>query len=704
MSEWPGTIGEVTHGALLAVDAEGRVLAWNDRAEAMFAIPRMEAIGRSFASLVLPERYHAEFSAGLRRCAEGGEWELLERRVELDALRPDGSEFPIEMTISRVADASGYAYHAVIGERGEPDAAARQHERLLQELREALSGSEQRLAVTLDALAEAVTIRGEGDRLMYANRAALDRMGVDSVAALREADPRELLEPYRITSEDGREIRVEDLPSARLLRGEDPEPLLMRTVHRASGEEHWVLLKATPVPGPQGKIESAVTIIEDVTAEHRAAVRTQFLARAGEVLASSLEYGQTLRNVAGLAVPRIADWCAVDLLDEHGGREPVAIAHSDPTRIEMAERLREFEGELDPTQGLGRVMRTGASELYSEIPDELLAAAARSPEHLELLRAVGMRSVLIVPLRVAGRTIGALTLVQSESGRSFDEDDMAFAEQIAARAALAVEHARLYSERSEMAHTLQRSLLPDALPSVPGWEVAALYRPAGENSEVGGDFYDIWEVGDDWLVLIGDVTGKGVGAATLTSLARHTANTASEFDARPARVLARIDAALQRRPPLALCTALCLRLRGDVVTVTSAGHPLPLRLSPGGRVTEVGRHGLLLGAQTGVWRGEDAVQMRPGESLVVLTDGVTDAVGAGRERYGVERLRGCLQEIRDEPPLVVLQRIIDSLESFQVGPQADDTAILVARYTGVVQERDGERQSPAPAVVGAGGS
>jgi len=587
-----------------------------------------------------------------------------------------------------------------MSEPGERGALAREREQVLRELREALSGSEQRLAVTLDALGEAITIRGEGDRLMYANKAALERMGVGSVAELRKADPRALLDPYLITTEDGREIHIEDLPSARLLRGEDAEPLLMRTVHRASGEERWVLLKATPVPGPHGEVDSAVTIIEDLTVEHRAAVRSRFLARAGQLLASSLDYEQTLRNVASLAVPQIADWCSIDLLDEHGGREPVAIAHSDPARLAIAERLREFEGELDPTRGLGRVMATGESQLYGEISDELLVSAASGPEHLELLRAVGIRAVLIVPLRVPGRTVGALTLVQSESSRSFEEEDVAFAEQIATRAALAVENARLYRERSEMAHTLQRSLLPDELPAVPGWEVAALYRPAGENSEVGGDFYDIWPIADDWMVLIGDVTGKGVGAASLTSLARHTAATASEFDPRPARVLARVDAALQRRPPLALCTALCMRLKGDVVTVASAGHPLPLRLSPQGQVSEIGRYGLLLGAEADAQRVEDAVQMRPGESLVVLTDGVTDALGAGRERYGEERLRERLEEICDEPPLVVLQRIIDSLENFQVGPQADDTAILVARYSGAGQEGVAQ-QEPQTAAVGA---
>ena len=109
---------------------------------------------------------------------------------------------------------------------------------------------------------------------------------------------------------------MEDLPSVRLLRGEQPEPLLLRSVNRATGEEQWALLKATAVRDPSGSIEAAVTIIEDVTAAKRAALRMEFLAQASQVLASSLDYQQTLRNVAGLAVPQIADWCAVDLFDE----------------------------------------------------------------------------------------------------------------------------------------------------------------------------------------------------------------------------------------------------------------------------------------------------------------------------------------------------------------------------------------------------
>lgn len=571
----------------------------------------------------------------------------------------------------------------------------RQPERLVEELERALAGSEQRLAVVLDSLAEAVTIRGSDNHLVHANRAALDRLGFSTADELRQADPRGLMGPYETTDEHGQEIGMDDLPSVKLLRGERPEPLLLRAVHRDSGDEQWSLLKATAVRDAAGEIEAAVTIIEDVTQSKRAALRMEFLAQVGEVLASSLDYQQTLRNVAGLAVPQIADWCAVDLFGEDGAREPVAIAHADPSKLRTAARLRTYEPEqLDPERGLGLVRRTGKSQLYTDIHDELLVRAAIDEEHLRLLREVGMRAVLIVPLRVRERTIGALTMVSAESGRSFDRGDLEFAEQIAARAALAVESARLYSERSAIARTLQDSLLPEAIPQIPGWEVAALYRPAGQETEVGGDFYDFWELEGEWLMVIGDVTGKGVGAAAVTSLVRHTARAASEFDPRPAQVLARIDAALRRRPTVSLCTALCLRLSPSGATIAVGGHPPPLRL--GEEVSELGEHGTLLGALARTHWPETSVALRPGETLVAFTDGVTDTVGEGGARWGVERLRETLAEARDLSPPELRARLVRELDEFQVGAQADDTAVVIMRFTG--EPRAGGPRGELPGV------
>jgi serine phosphatase RsbU (regulator of sigma subunit) len=538
-----------------------------------------------------------------------------------------------------------------------------------------------------------VTIRGRDDHLIYANQAALDRLGFASVEELRNADPRALMGPYQTTGEDGAEIRMEDLPSVRVLRGEDPEPLTIRFVNKDTGEEQWVMLKATAVRDANGEIEAAVTIIEDVTASKRVNLQMEFLARASRVLASSLDYQQTLRNVAGLAVPQIADWCAVDLFDENGGRESVAVAHIDPAKLEMAERLRAFEPEeLDPEQGLGLIKRTGESILYTEIPDELIVEAAVDEEHLRLLRAVGMRAALVVPMTVRGRTIGALTMVSADSGRSFDRSDVELAEQIAEVAGLSVENARLYSERTAVARTLQSSLLPEALPRIPCWEVAALYRPAGRDSEVGGDFYDLWAADGDWMMIIGDVTGKGVAAATVTSLVRHTAWAAADFDSRPTQVLVRIDSGLKRRPSLSVCSALCLRVRGERATLASGGHPLPLIAGPDG-VREVGRPGTLLGAFSNVEWPEESFEMRPGETLVAITDGVTDAVGPNDERFGMARLKEILERTQMETPMVIRAQLVAALEDFQVGPQSDDTAVVIMRFTGAAAEPDRDEQT-----------
>jgi PAS domain S-box-containing protein len=673
---------DVAQNAFVSMDEEGLITHWNPRAEEMFGRGRAEALGAVLADTIIPERYRDAHWQGLRRFRETGEGPVLNRRMELSALRADGSEFPVEMTISALSDGAGWSFHAFIADVSERHEAERERQRLLEELERTLHGSEQRLSAILNSLGEAVTIRGLDDRLIDANQAALDRLGLASVKELREADPRALMGHYDTTDERGQAIAMDDLPSVRVLRGEHPEPLLMRSVSRGTGEESWVLLKATAVHNAEGEIEAAVTIIEDVTVAQRAAMRVQFLAQASHVLSSSLDYQETLSNVAWLAVPQLADWCAVDLFDEAGSREPVAVAHTDPAKIAMSERLREYEPEeLDPEQGLGLVRRTGQPLVYSDIPDDLLVEAAVDDEHLRLLREVGMRSALVVPMKGRTQTIGALTLVTADSGRSFGDGDVEFAAQIAQRAALAVENARLYTELSQVADTLQRSLLPEALPEVPGWEIAVLYRPAGHGNEVGGDFYDLWEVEGEWLMMIGDVTGKGVGAAAVTSLVRHTAWTASDFEHKPTQILARVDTALKRRPALSLCTALCLRFSAGAGTIAAAGHPLPLHLTADG-VREVGRHGPLLGAFDEANWTDVPFQMQPGQTLVAFTDGVTDTVGEGDERFGTRRLTEVLDAARDERPLALRQRLVEALESFQVGAQADDTAVVVMRYDG----------------------
>ncbi len=672
------------------MDAQGAVVFWNARAAELFGYAKDEAIGLSVADTLIPAEHRAAHRAGLRRFLETGEGRLLNRALELDACRRDGSTVPVRLTVSAQLTGEGWLFHALVQDISERVA-------LLAQLEASMRGRGPGFAEILDVLGAAITIRDRADHIIYANRAALDHMGFRTLAELQARPPGSIMEDYIVEREDGRALTMDDIPSVRLLRGEDPEPLLMRTVNRHTGALSWNLLKASPLRDEAGEIVATATIIENVTAVKTSELRSRFLSEASRALGSSMDYAETLRNVAWAAVPQIADWCAVDLVDPDGVREQVAAAHRDPDKLALAQRLRAYEpARPNPEQGLGLVVRTGEAQLYAEVTDEMLSPAARDPEHLRLLLEVGMRSVILVPLRTATRTFGAMTLVSAESGRRFGADDLRFAEQLADRAAVAVENARLYRARSHTAATLQRSLLPDTVPEIPGWDVAALYRAAGADAEleVGGDFYDFIETPEGWLVIIGDVTGKGVEAATLTSLVRHGARFIGQADARPGAILGRLDLALKQRSVLSLCTTLCARLTPDGVVVSSAGHPMPLLVGAGGTVREVGRPGRLLGlANPYEWR-DQALAIEPGETLLLYTDGVTDTRGE-RQRFGDARLRELLTGAGASSPQQLLASLDGELASFQVGAQADDTAVIAMRRATAASVA--ERQRPGDA-------
>ena len=199
-----------------------------------------------------------------------------------------------------------------------------------------LESREDWLTTALGTLAEAVTIQDDRGALVYANDAAAQALGFDTAEQLLATPPREIVDAYVSFNEDGSPLRMEQLPGRRLLAGETPEPLVVRAVSKRTGEERWRIVKATAVPGRR----LAVNVIEDVTDVKRAEVAQRFLAEAGAVLSSSLDYEQTLARIAELAVPRLADWCSVSLPD--GDRlRTVAVAHADPDEGAVRARVPE---------------------------------------------------------------------------------------------------------------------------------------------------------------------------------------------------------------------------------------------------------------------------------------------------------------------------------------------------------------------------
>lgn len=246
-------------------------------------------------------------------------------------------------------------------------------------------------------------------------------------------------------------------------------------------------------------------------------------------------------------------------------------------------------------------------------------------------------------------------------------------------AAVTSERRRAEEAEREIAATLQRSLLPDAAPSVTGWEIATLYRPAGAAEvEVGGDFYDFFATPDGWIVVIGDVVGKGVPAAAMAGLVRHGARFVSQTENRPAAILARLDDALRQQPTVSLCSALCISVHTNHLLVSSAGHPGPVVVRRDGRIREIGGAGPLLGLASGGSWPERTVRMRPDETVLLYTDGVTDTRGK-TERFGEQRLTELLIKHAGQPPEELLAELESALDEFQMGTQTDDTAALALR-------------------------
>jgi serine phosphatase RsbU (regulator of sigma subunit) len=342
---------------------------------------------------------------------------------------------------------------------------------------------------------------------------------------------------------------------------------------------------------------------------------------------------------------------------------------------------------MSAPQGLANVIRTGKPELYPHISSEMAEAAARTPEQLEAVRVLRLNSVMIVPLIARGRTLGAMTFVWAESGRTYDDDDLLLAEDVAARAALALDNARLYRERDTVAKTLQKSLLPGPLPDIAGLALSARYRAAGEGIEVGGDFYDVFESAPDtWSFVIGDVCGKGPRAATLMSGARHTIRTAAMRARRPSDVLRTLNTALQRHgEDQWFCTVCFASVRRDGdgmrLTLCLGGHPLPIVIRADGSADLVGRPGTLLGVFEDVDVADVAVDLAPGDTIVLYTDGVTDEQHEGVE-FGEQRLLEVARGAAGRSPEDIAEAIESAVRSFRPGDPADDIALLIARVEG----------------------
>jgi PAS domain S-box-containing protein len=545
---------------------------------------------------------------------------------------------------------------------------------------------EQRLAAILVNVAEAITLTDEADRIVFANEAAAELFGARTPEELMRTSQEQILARFLFLDEHGRELGLDDMPRNRLFRGAEPEPLLLHSIARDSGQERWLIARPARVVEPEnGRLLYSVNVYEDITEVKRAEIAESFMAEASRVLASSLDYPDTLRQIARLAVPQIADWCAVDVLSDDGEIERVAAHHENPEQLELAHRPRRADGpRADEDAAVAEVIRSGRARLFTEVGADAPATHASEHEHPALLEALGASAAIIVPLAATAKALGAITLASSNSARRLSQHDLALAERLGRRAGTAVESARLHTERKRIADILQAALLAESLPQIEGVQTSALYRAAGQLNRVGGDFYDLCACGPDrWMLAIGDVCGKGPRAAGVTALARHTLRAASMLRESPAAILGTLHEALTRQPLGADMCTVCLvmfepKRRRAQLTVALAGHPPPVLVDADGRARQIGRPGTLLGVLASLQIHEVEVELRPGQTLLLYTDGVLEA-GAPANQIGEQGLL----ELCAAAPRLEVEELLSAIEQAALertgGDLRDDIAMLGLR-------------------------
>ena len=450
-----------------------------------------------------------------------------------------------------------------------------------------------------------------------------------------------------------------------------------------------VPLEIAGVPLEIGGRTQMVIVGRDVTARARAEAerewlleRSAFLAEASASFDAVLDEERIFDALARLAVRDLADTCVI-LLGSPGRIRRIACVARDPTDERMLHELVERYPFADRrSHPLLDVLATGRSRLveHPEGPD----FPALDERHRELIEHFSVKSTVMAPLRARGRTLGVMALGFADV---VGADHVALFEDLGRRAALAIDNARLYEERANVARTLQRSLLPPVLPDVPGIDLAARYIAAGEGNEVGGDFYDCFRTGDgEWAVVIGDVCGKGAEAAAVTALARYTVRASATLHSEsPSVVLQDLNDAIRRESPHSrFCTVLyvSLSLHGDRVTgcVASGGHPLPLVLRADGRVETTGLPGTLLGILPDPEIRPQKLVLRPGDSLILYTDGVIEASPLDH-RFGPEQFARVVSECHGRAPIATARHIEDAVLGVQGGKVRDDVAVLVLRVS-----------------------
>lgn len=657
--------------AAVVLDADGRIVLWSPQAEELLGYTAEEALGQYGAHLMVAEENFEQVLHLFEQVMSSGDaWS-----GEFPVRRKDGTTRVLDFRNMRLLDDRGDYYALGLAT---DQATLRRVERDLA------------LSVRLvDQSPIGLAVLGPDLRYVGVN-AALER--IDGLTA-HEHKGRRVAEVLPF-------VDAETVDEA--MRGvlDTGVPVLDRQmVGRTAADpdnDHAWSVSLYRLEDVGGRVLGLAVSVVDVTDRYRAATeaerarhRLSLVADASVRIGTTLDLEQTARELAGIAVPELADVAAVDVLDTVLEGRPGRVAADGPAVIRalavaaayptVAVQAADPPGEpahYSADRLVTRCVRTARPVLVAEVDDDSLSCIARDHHAAELLAKAGVHSYLAVPLIARGEVLGALDLKRARNPVPFTEDDALLASELAARAAVCIDNARLFRRQRETALTLQRSLLPKAPRHLVGLEVATRYQPAGAGSEVGGDWFDIVPMDDGRTALVvGDVMGSGINSATTMGRLRTATQTLSRLALEPAEVLRHLDEIIaDLEPSLATCVYAVYDPHLAQCCLGTAGHPPPVLIRAGEapRLLDL-PSGAPLGVG-GVPFHDVTTRLAPGDRLVLYTDGLVET----RDQDIDTRLDRLLDLLGTPDPS--LEHTCDRLlRELRHGGNHDDVALLVAR-------------------------